>query len=375
MKKIIKNVFFLFCINSIFAHNEADFHEDKISVNTSHLDSLQFQDSKNIALELNAVSGDYDVIEKEINSLKNNFNNFDLIGLDDEESKKIAPNFITQIEKNVQFFVKMAGIKTPKLYLYVGTDQKTYNASATTSITEITTVKTVTKNGEENQFAKKDIEKNYKLTLGENLVKLFFWNKDGNELLKSIIAHEIGHMYHNHLQESKESEYQADTKAVEFLGRHNGENLIKAIDMVTLAGHIYTILNSNAFTFKINLDEINHLIRVLVNTIIREKSDLAELGSCSSHAKFGYVVNNVFEKALQKNFNPKVGLSNQDIERIYQQLYLACTNLKDFMGSDEMDFNISKQCEYIEEYTNRLYSNITHPTPLERRINVQNCLM
>ena len=109
----------------------------------------------------------------------------------------------------------------PKIVLYSGRSEKTYNASATNLISKMIEITTVTKGDNVKEFKKEKIEESYTLTLGEGLLRLLLWNKDAKILLSSIIAHEIGHMYHGHTSESKNDEFQADSKAIELIGKSN----------------------------------------------------------------------------------------------------------------------------------------------------------
>ncbi|MFC1894720.1 hypothetical protein ACFLYH_02105 [Candidatus Dependentiae bacterium] len=315
-------------------------------------------------LDLDPSNADYSIYSKEIESLKNS--NYGLEEIDFDQNSKLAPNLYPFIQKITKDFATQTNIKMPKIVLYVGKSEKTYNASATNLVNKIIETTTITKGNEIKSFKKEKLEKNFTLTLGEGLLRLLLWSKDAKDLISGIIAHEIGHMYYCHVTQSKEDEFQADAKAIDLIGKSNGEKLLQAISMATLGGHIYNILTANSSLFKLSIDDINYLIRIINNNIVQSFPDLKDLGNSSSHTKFGFIIHKIFKDALDGFFDRTKGLTEHNLERIYEKLNQACLESTIFMGSEESDYQTTVKCEDIEAYTSKFYSPITHPTPFQR---------
>jgi hypothetical protein len=322
-------------------------------------------------LELNPTNQSYKTIESEIARIKSSKNELDLVCLDEYQSS--VPVLYKTVKEIVDKFVKTAKIKTPKLLLYVGSDNSAYNASANTSTITRTTTTTKTYGRKVETVVDEKIENHYKLVLGEGLVKLLLWKNYGSKLLAAIIGHEIGHMCDNNVTPSKTAEYFADSKAVEFLGKNDSDKLIQAINMITLGSHMYNILTLNSDFLKLNLGDAHQVIRIIVNSMVNEIPDLGDLGTCSSHKKVGYVVSKVFQDALKYSLDPKIGMTEKEFMNVYEKMHKACSNLAGYMGEDE-EREISQKYEFIENYTNQIYNHITHPTPLERSNNVKLCM-
>ena len=71
--------------------------------------------------------------------------------------------------------------------------------------------------------------------------------------------------------------------------------------------------------------------------------------------------------------DPKIGMTEKEFFRIYEKMQKACSNLAEYMGEEE-EREMSQKYEFIENYTNQLYNHITHPTPLERSTNIEQCI-
>ncbi len=323
-------------------------------------------------LELRPINTHYSTIEREITTLKQTASiKFNEISLDD--NKLNSPTLYKIIKDIVEKFTLMAKIEIPKLSIYVGNDNTTYNASANTKISTYTKTTRNFHNKRVETIVDQSTEKLHKLVIGEGLIKLLLWKNYGNKLLAAIIGHEIGHMCDTNKQESKKCEFFADSKAVEFLGKTDANNLTQAIDMITLASHMYNILTGNADFLRLNLGDVHQIIRIIVNSMVNQMPELGDLGVCSTHKKFGYVVNKVFQDALKYSLNPKIGMTEKEFLLIYEKMYKACSNLSEYMGEEE-EQEISQKYEFIENYTNQIYNHITHPTPLERSTNIEQCI-
>lgn len=323
-------------------------------------------------LELRPINTHYSTIEREITTLKQTASiEFNEISLD--ENKLNSPTLYKIIKDIVEKFSLMAKIEMPKIALYIGDDNATYNASANTKTLTYTKTTRNFHNKRVETIVDQSTEKLHKLVIGEGLIKLLLWKNYGNKLLAAIIGHEIGHMCDTNKQESKKCEFFADSKAVEFLGKTDANNLTQAIDMITLASHMYNILTGNADFLRLNLGDVHQIIRIIVNSIVNQMPELGDLGVCSTHKKFGYVVNKVFQDALKYSLNPQIGMTEKEFLLIYEKMYKACSNLSEYMGEEE-EQEISQKYEFIENYTNQIYNHITHPTPLERSTNIEQCI-
>ena len=325
-------------------------------------------------LELKATNKYYNTIESEISRIKSLKDKSDEVSLDENQS--IVSILYNEINQAVSKSIKLAKIaKMPKLVLYVGSDPKTYNASAQTSV--LTSIETTTKRTKSGKListeVNKTVEKKYKRVVGEGVVKLLLWKDYGSKLLASIIAHEVGHMCDSVMGESKRAEYFAESKAIEFVGKKDAKMLCQAIDMITLASHMYNILTLNSYLLRLNLGDAHQVIRIIVNSMVNELPELGDLGQCSTHKKFGYVVNKIFQDSLKYSLDPRIGMTEREFVNVYQRLHSACANLSEYIGP-ENEQEISEKYEFIENYTNQIYNHITHPTPLERSNNIQNCI-
>jgi hypothetical protein len=356
----------LFFQNSRNCSNNFD---DRITVNHN----VQVEPMPEVLplLELKAGNISYDLIEREIDSLKRLRNNNADVSLDD--NKHMAPTLYRIIKRFVDNFATRSKIDTPKLFLYVGNDNRTYNASAQSDLITRRTTTRMTRGKKIETSVKEEVMANRSLVLGEGTVRLLLWKGYGDKLLSAIIAHEIGHMCDPAAGESKRAEYFADSKAVEFLGKRDARYLTQAINMITLATHVYNILKSNSSLLRLNMGDSHQIIRIIANSIVNELPELGDLGRSSTHQKFGYVVNNVFQDSLKYSLDPKVGMTEKGFISIYNRLKKACTSLSEYMGND-LDQEISQRYEFIESYTNQLYNHITHPTPLERVSNIERCI-
>jgi hypothetical protein len=315
----------------------------------------------------------YKTIEYELDKLKRRNYNVDSISLDDQSNKSLAPTVFDMISKSLTDICSKAGIKIPAIVVYVGHSNETYNAMAKTHTELWRETKTITQGRIAKTLIKDSKLKNCTLVIGEGLLKLLLWDASGEVALASIIAHEVGHMQQEKQLQPKMAEFDADARAVHLLGKSKANELIKSINMSVLSGHIFNILVGQADIFRLSLDDVHQLNRIITNSIAKNYYALGDLGQCSSHTKFGHVVNKVFRDALKYSFDPKVGLTEDNFFKIYEKLEKACKNMADFIGA-EQDADISLKCAYIEEYSNRYYSPVTHPTPEQRYAHIEKCI-
>ena len=361
IRKILILIIFSSGINGVFAvENSVSFEPDILTVDISVLENIKIE-QKNLP-----ENPGFDLIESEIQNLKKKFCNYISIDLSTEQSKELAPNLCKQIKDIVDNLVLQADLnQIPEIYLYVGNTQSTYNASANIATKIIEKTMMTEKNGvvvERHTDVDKIVK--YKLTLGDGLIKTIFWNQNSKELLEAVIAHEIGHMKLNHMQELKENEYEADAQAVNFIEKSNKLNLIKAINLTTLSGHLYSLMLSNMNRLNLNLDELEKIIRIVSNQIVDKYELLGELGLSTTHVKFSYTVNAAVSKAIEQT-GENISKNIVDfVNNLFQNLELACAEQDLLFDVDKHE--ISYKCEELEEKTNKFFSPITHPAPIDR---------
>lgn len=313
----------------------------------------------------------YLTIERELSTLKRYVDQSGVAKLDADKS----PELNKLISSILSRLCKEVGIDVPPVQIYFRDANDTYNAQANICPILITETVEISKN---KRIIKREPIKTYKikknrLQLGEGLIKLLLWNTDGNAALESIIAHEVGHMKQDETMNKIQAEYDADARAIQLVGSNKGELLIQSINKATLSGHIFNILAGQADIFRLSVDDVHQLNRIITNSIAQNYHTLGDLGQSSSHTKFGLVINKVFTDALKYSFDPKVGLTEENFYTIYEKLEKACKNMSEFMGS-EQDIEVSLRCAYIEEYSNRFFSPITHPSPKQRFNHIYNCI-
>jgi len=312
----------------------------------------------------------YQVIQGEVDVINKSYkNSSDEVKLDDVRS--IACNSFKIINSIVGKYVNMAGVRMPEIFLYLGQDGSAYNASVQTfTITYSKRVNIVRNNKIVGHDFNSNIEKRYKLVIGAEAFKLLMWCSCGEKLLAAIICHEIGHMCDTEKRNPKYAEYFADTKAVCLLGKSDSKYLVQGVNMITLARHIFNILTLNSEILRLNIQDVYQVIRIITNSIVSEFYDLGDLGRCSTHKKFGYIVNKVFQDSLKYSLDPNIGMTEKEFVNVYNRLCKSCKNMSDYIGLSE-DFKISHEYEFIERYTNQIYNHITHPAPLERLLNIE----
>lgn len=308
-------------------------------------------------------------IERELATLKKYSYQSGIVKLEKDK----APELSKLVSSILSRLCKQAGIETPPVQIYFDDANDSYNAQANMQTSHFKETLTIRKNKTVQEKVKTYKVKKNCLQLGEGLIKLLLWNADGNDALETIVAHEVGHMSQAENMDKIQAEYDADARAVKLVGRNKANLLIQSINKATLSGHIFNILAGQADIFRLSIDDVHQLNRIITNSIAQNYATLGDLGQSSSHTKFGTVVNKVFTDALKYSFDPKKGLTEDNFYKIYEKLEKVCKNMADFMGADR-DAEMSQRCAYIEQYSNQYFSHATHPTPENRFRHIQNCV-
>jgi len=297
--------------------------------------------------------------------------------ISDETLKSQAPIVYNLLHSILTQLTQKAGITMPSIAISTNNDEKFYNAEAQTQKAHLERTITKTVNG-----VVEGVEKEQKflthhtLIVGSGTLRLFLLHPQGINLLRAVIAHEVGHMFHNHDFQTIQAEKEADQKAVALIGPDHADDLVTAINMITLAGHLSGNLRVNAAVFNLPTNKTEDLVIPLVNSVIQEHPKLGELGQSSSHSKFGCVVLKVLEDSLKtlavlKQLTPAKDYIIHLINTVYDKLLDSCINQARLFG-DTCDL-IDEKMARVEQYTNKIYSHITHPNPLDRMTFIESC--
>lgn len=317
------------------------------------------------------INQEFGKFERELNSLNPGI-------IADATLKSQAPQVYNVLYSMLEELTQKANIQMPSIAISTYNDEKFYNAEAQTQTAHLERTTTKTVNGVvENVEKEQRLLTHHTLIVGSGTLRLFLLHPQGTDLLKAVIAHEVGHMFYNHDFQTIQAEKEADRKAVELLGSEHADDLVTAINMITLAGHLSGNLRVNAAVFNLPTSKTEDLVIPLVNSVIQEHPKLGELGQSSSHSKFGYVVLKVLEDSLKtlavlKQLTPAKDYMIHLINTVFDKLLDSCVNQERLFG-DKCDF-IDEKMARVEQYTNKIYSNITHPNPLDRMTYIESCV-
>ncbi len=311
----------------------------------------------------------YEAVQQEFAALKQNTPTFgeskNKACLAKAENIERAPKLHAFLQHITEQLIEKTQLKMPTIYVYLGEDVKSYNASMQTvhlisKLTAKTATGTITTEIATNE---------YNLTIGKELINLFFWDSANRGCLAAVIAHEIGHAVNNHKALSKINEYEADKTAIKIL--EDPETLPKAIDMLTLAGHIYN--NLAAISSDALKEHVHFLIRVMTCSLIKEFPTLGKLGVSSSHTNFAFAVNAALEPILNPKTTGNQPMNAADVViKAYNKLRLACTSPEQLLGDDPR--RLSVQGKLLDELTSKYFSPINHPDPKSRRKHMETCI-
>lgn len=307
-------------------------------------------------MQLQPTNPKYNAIECELDKLKQMRQNAENIELNNESNKSLAPILFEIISNPLTKICNKLGVKIPKIVIYLGNSEDTYNAIADRDI----------EYWEDSQGESVKILKveNCEFIIGEGIIKLLLWNVDGKQILEGLLAHEMSHLKQDESLQSDQAELDADASAIKLLGQDKAYLLIKAINISTLSAHIFSILTDNAKTLNLSIEEVHKINTILTNSIIQQDYTLGDLGKCASHAIFELAITKVFKFSSKQAFNAKVGISDLNLFQIYERLQQACQDLPNFMEKTQSYFR----------QRNKYITPNTHPAPAQRYNHIQQCI-
>ena len=180
--------------------------------------------------------------------------------------------------------------------------------------------------------------------------------------MAAILGHEVGHIVFEHQDEAVVNEHEADLFAAKLLKKKT--DLIVALDMLSLAAHVYNSLKSIVTDKKLVYD----LVRAAVNRVVMDVPDLGELGTATSHAYVATAVFNALEKADKKIIVS--GNWEDAVFEVYRAVKRACTVPSAVFGvpSEEIQalcLEMERKATYLQSF------KLTHPTPFNRRALIE----
>ncbi len=306
--------------------------------------------------------------DREIELLRNRYEQTS-VDLEDEEVKALAPELTDFICGAVGVVAKRAKIKKPGVKLKLEGGNSQYNAAArqgkqiniltknTYLVNQATGQKTLV-----NTETETDVDKISDIEVGAELVRLFVWRSDRPALMAAILGHEVGHIVFEHSDEAVVNEHEADLFAAKLLKK--GTDLIVALDMLSLAAHVYNSLKSIVTDKKL----LYNLVRAAVNRVVMDVPDLGELGTATSHAYVATAVFNALEKADKKIIVS--GNWEDAVFEVYRAVKRACTVPSAVFGvpSEEIQalcLEMERKATYLQSF------KLTHPTPFNRRALIE----
>ena len=306
-------------------------------------------------LEMQPTHPKYKIIENEIGKIKQLSHGSEKIELTDALSKTIIPELFKIISKPLTEICAKLEVNVPKIVIYSGNSADTYNAIADRDIEYWEDTR-----GESVKILKVET---CEFIIGEGMLKLLLWDVDGEHVLEGLIAHEMSHLKQDENMQPNLAEFDADASAIKLLGKDKAEELIKAINISTLSAHIFDILINQANTLRLSVENMHRLNRIITNSIIKNDHTLGDLGQCSSHVKFGLVINKILMDALNKSFDAKKGITENDLFKIYENFERACKNMSIFMGESKPSCKNDSPIDH--------FWPDTHPTPAQRYAHIK----
>lgn len=369
MKKMILNLikkltfFSLLFAANCFAENDANV----ITITVDPAEQL-IPYTINPEVQFETKSSFFYVIKNEIRALKQRFYPPQTVLLDKPEAINIAPTLHNIINTKMTAIAQRMNldVSTTKIGIKF-TDQDTteaYNAHAQTKKT-ISLVKTSLVRSDGvilNSKVDANVSHSFNLVLNEETVLLLAWyeatgdyaSKDG--LLDAVIGHELGHIYHKHMDNNPACEYEADLAGARCI--KNPANMIRVTDLLSLTGNLFVAINSSRSTLAIQMDDIYEIINVVTRSLMVNLAWLGYLGFCSTHTELAIKVQTAIAKAVTRvQLHHAQGDKKVIASLLYDELKNACQT-KPATPSSEEYFKFAKM-ETVTE--------ITHPAPLDRR--------
>lgn len=318
----------------------------------------------------------YQAMDHELKALQLRFGTKDPIDLShNQPAQSLAPKLFKLLSTKTQTIAIKMGLDIASVNICIQpTKQEVsgiFNAHAQTSIqVKVTQTSLVQSDG---TILDTKIDHttscSHNLTLNAESLKLLLWY-EGTEpyhegLLDGVIAHELAHIFHGHMECGIECEYQADTTGAKSL--QNPHNVINAVDLLYFAGNLYANLTQT--NLPINNETIFYIINIIGNTFMHTKEKFGYFSQCSSHIQFSHKIQQAINKALarinmRKASNDTAMITSLLYDEIKDAAYipLPSTNSEATLTYQALEHQIS------------LYSQQTHPDPLSRRNHLYNSL-
>ena len=282
-------------------------------------------------------------------------------------AQQTAPTIYNLLKNHIATMAKPLGIDANSVNIAIrptAKDIKTaYNAHAH-MVTKLMQKKTTISNPTTGAIIstkiseKRSIEQT--LSINAESLLLFTWYEGNAQqgVLAGAIAHELGHIAHRHTGSSITNELEADATGAK--GLTAPSNLIKAVDMLTLAGNLFAgLVQTNLL--HLDLETVFTSIHVIVSSLIDQSPELGHLGASPSHSQFSYGVNLAVHKALQRIADKRLSTDTaKTLSLLYDELKDRCLTPQSAVNPE-----MQATCREIENFL-AVRSMLTHPNPLSR---------
>lgn len=333
----------------------------------------------------------YDRITHEIDALESCLGKNKLISLSkNPQANSIAPQLLNLISTKAQKIAAKMGLDMSSIEICIQPTaqeiksafnahaQTTLQASATKEVkTETLVEQTICDNKvisskvidvKTTETITHDVTAHQRLALNAESIKLILWHEgqpgyDQIEgLLDGIIAHELAHLFHKHMECSIACECQADATGAKSLSTDQYGNLINAVDTLYFAGNLFSALKTNQQLLQLSSEALLTATNAITSSLARQTKYFGYLSQCSSHTQFSSKMQQAFGKAVQRIANHRaLGNNTITMSLVYDEILDCCkTPLDSYDGISEIECKKS-------DYQMALYSQLTHPDPLTRR--------
>jgi hypothetical protein len=281
-------------------------------------------------------------------------------------AQQTAPTIYNLLKTNVATLAKPLGLDANSISIAIrptAKDIKTaFNAHAqmvTTLMQKKTTISDHTGAIISTKISEK-VSVEQTLSINAESLLLFTWFEGNAQqgVLAGAIAHELGHMAKHHAGSSIANELEADATGAKCLT--DPSNLIKAVDMLTLAGNLFSgLVQTNLL--HLDLETVFAGIHVITSSLISQSPQLGHLGASPTHSQFSYGISLAISKALQRIMDKRL---TTDTPKIFSLLY---DELKDRCLTPQSSVNpeVQATCRDVENFL-AAQSMLTHPDPLSR---------
>lgn len=281
-------------------------------------------------------------------------------------AQQTAPTVYNCLKNHITTMAKTLDLDANNINIAIrptAKDIKTaYNAHAH-MVTKLMQKKTTISDGNgtiiSTQISEK-ISREQTLSINAESLLLCAWYEGNAQqgVLAGAIAHELGHIAHQHAGSSITNELEADATGAKCLTEPS--NLIKAVDMLTLAGNLFSgLVQTNLL--RLDLDTVFTAIHAIVGSLIDQSPQLGYLGASPSHSLFSYGVNLAVSKALQRILDKRLsGDTAKTMSLLYDELKDRCLTPQSSINPE-----LQATCREVENFL-AAQSMLTHPSPLSR---------